>query len=485
MRVAIVHYHLRPGGVTRVIQRARTALRTAGVETIVLTGEAPGESLIDAEAIRVVPALGYADPERGERGDGITHSLLSAVGAPPDLWHFHNHSLGKNAACPRAVCELASLGHRLLLQIHDFAEDWRPSNYRLLLDRLGHGAGADLGSRLYPAAPHVHYAVLNTRDREFLSRTGLPAANVHLLPNAVPAGTGERDQDEPASRNSEDRLFLCPTRAIRRKNLGEFLLWAAVAPEGDRFATTLAPKNPAAHAIYNRWVSLARSSGLPVTFALAETTRLPFTTLLKRADFLVTTSVAEGFGLSYLEPWLVGRPLIGRNLPEVTGQLTQAGMDLSGLYDRLDIPVAWVNLRILEATVAAQLAMIFAVYGRTRRREDVVRAMAAVVKGDHVDFGRLDEKLQEAVLRRVIESPAARTALRPTSLAPAGDYAARIERNSTTVERCFGLQAYGTRLEAIYRAVAGSPRGAVGAARADVLLDAFLDPARLSLLRGM
>ena len=36
------------------------------------------------------------------------------------------------------------------------------------------------------------------------------------------------------------------------------------------------------------------------------------------AHRLVTTSVAEGFGLAFLEPWLFGKGLLGRNLPEIT-----------------------------------------------------------------------------------------------------------------------------------------------------------------------
>ena len=38
--VAIIHYHLRPGGVTRVIERAVESLNNQ-VDVLVLTGEAP------------------------------------------------------------------------------------------------------------------------------------------------------------------------------------------------------------------------------------------------------------------------------------------------------------------------------------------------------------------------------------------------------------------------------------------------------------
>ena len=40
LAVAVLHYHLRPGGVTRVIERAVEAL-DGNVDLLVLTGEAP------------------------------------------------------------------------------------------------------------------------------------------------------------------------------------------------------------------------------------------------------------------------------------------------------------------------------------------------------------------------------------------------------------------------------------------------------------
>ncbi len=62
-----------------------------------------------------------------------------------------------------------------------------------------------------------------------------------------------------------------------------------------------------------------------------------FHALLTAAHALVTTSVAEGFGLAFLEPWLANRPLFGRKLPEVTEGNKKAGVNLASLYTRLDV----------------------------------------------------------------------------------------------------------------------------------------------------
>ena len=60
MRVAIVHYHLRPGGVTRVIQQSLTALdveSSAEFRCVVLAGEPP-QATMPVPNVAVIPALG-------------------------------------------------------------------------------------------------------------------------------------------------------------------------------------------------------------------------------------------------------------------------------------------------------------------------------------------------------------------------------------------------------------------------------------------
>ena len=58
MHVAVLHYHLRRGGVTRVIETAHEALREHDVELLVIAGEAPVETDFP---VAVVPGLRYRD----------------------------------------------------------------------------------------------------------------------------------------------------------------------------------------------------------------------------------------------------------------------------------------------------------------------------------------------------------------------------------------------------------------------------------------
>ena len=117
--------------------------------------------------------------------------ILDARGFTPGetLLHIHNHALGKNVALPGAVRVLASRGYAMVLQPHDFAEDFRPANFRALGERLGSRDPDGWHRWLYPQAPHIHYAVLNDRDHTILGTGGVEAHRLHLLPNPVPEMT--------------------------------------------------------------------------------------------------------------------------------------------------------------------------------------------------------------------------------------------------------------------------------------------------------
>ena len=99
MKVAIVHYHLEPGGVTRVIENTLEALASSehDVETVVLTGRKYAGDRIRKH--QVVDGLDYATPNHavdpGLLMERMKDAARNSLGGAPDLWHVHNHSLGK------------------------------------------------------------------------------------------------------------------------------------------------------------------------------------------------------------------------------------------------------------------------------------------------------------------------------------------------------------------------------------------------------
>ena len=229
-------------------------------------------------------------------------------GARDTLLHVHNHSLGKNVSWPGALAELARRGWRTLLQVHDFAEDNRPANYQRLSTAWISPTPEQIGGLLYPQAPHIHYATLTRRDADVLREAGVAAERLDSLPNPaaefgpLPAAAEARERVfAKLGLPADARLLVYPVRGIRRKNLGEMLLLAALAPADAYLAVTLAPKNPAEYVSFDCWNELARRLHLRCRFDTGGEYGAGYHDMLAAADAILTTSVAEGFGMVFLE----------------------------------------------------------------------------------------------------------------------------------------------------------------------------------------
>ncbi len=473
LRVAIVHHHLRPGGVTRVIETALQSLReTPNVRAAVLAGDLAAFS---GESARVVRGLDY-DP--ADASESVVASLVQslektardALGAAPDVWHIHNHALGKSIALTRAVARLAEQGAPLLLQLHDFAEDGRPAVYRHRRQHIP-------DSEVYPAGNAVHYAVLNGRDQHILADAGVSASRLHLLPNAVDA---QAASPISARKDGQRRRFLYPTRGIRRKNLGEFFLWAAVSDPNDEWITTLKPQNPVDAAPHARWEALASELRLRVQLGVCEEQPDRMSEWVDSAHAIVTTSIAEGFGFAFLEPWLAGRPVAGRDIPAVTRDFKAAGVQLAQLYARRTAPLSWFDADRLRAHISAAMKNYLMAYDQIFTSDLAERAFSSICAEGRVDLGRLDEPWQEVAVRKLASDAALRDDLIPASLSVE---AAHLEGNAAAIRSEYGLPAYARRLASLYAHVASSPPEPAGALQTARILAAFLRPEDLHLLR--
>jgi len=393
--LALVHYHLHPGGVTTVIRSASEALEAAGVRHVILTG---GEDVHARH--HHVPGLVYL----AEAGDHDASQLLAdlrrtateALGAPPDVWHFHNHSLGKNALLARVVARLAAEGERIVLQIHDLAEQGRPDNYQVIADE----------PELYPFSPRVRYAFLNRRDLGIFLRAGLPVENAALLPNPIPLADAEMHAEKHGN-----ALLFAPVRGIRRKNLGELVLLAALAPAGTRVAVSRAPANPAARPIHDAWRDFADGLRLPIDFDVVD--RIPptagadsgFASWIAHASHFVTTSVSEGFGLPFLESIAHGKPLVGRDLPHLTEEHAENGISHPGLYQQILIPAEWVDITELERELKSCLERDFQLYHRELPPGRTTATLEGMARDGWLEFANLPESLQMGVIEKLVNSP--------------------------------------------------------------------------------
>jgi hypothetical protein len=244
--VAIVHYHLHRGGVTRVIHTASRCLTELGIPHVILSGE-PDES---GAKLPVRYSTEPGGPSALQLVQAMRAAASAELGPGPIVWHFHNHSLGRNRVIADAVAILAEAGDAMVLQFHDFAEDGRPINYPIIADT----------ETLYPHSPRIRQAFLNSRDRQHFLAAGLPADRSVLLPNAITPPAVVRPLEKPP----EHPLVLYPVRGIRRKNLGELFLLAALSPKGTRYAVSLGPDAERWMPVHDDWVAFAEDSKLPV-----------------------------------------------------------------------------------------------------------------------------------------------------------------------------------------------------------------------------
>ncbi len=437
MTILIVHYHLRSGGVTRVIESQVKVLQDMR-HRVIIASSGPVEDW-DCEC-HLIPELDYSN------AGTIPVDQLLAVDA--DLWIIHNPTLGLNRAFPGMIETAEESGTRILMQIHDFVEDGRSANYQLLAGR----------KRLYPDAPHVHYATINRRDLKILKKAGVPESRCHFLPNAV---------NPPSIREttSQGTLVFYPVRGIRRKNIGELCLLAAHAPAGTRFAIALRAGSEEPSYLHDDWVRFSKEKDLPIEFDVVGKDPHSFPQWLERASHLVTTSISEGFGLTFLDPAFLKKPLIGRDLPEVTSDFVPYGT----LYQKIPVPLK--HLEGLETTYREQLSQTMSAYGRPMNDLDLDQAWEKFSADGEVDFGNLPENFQRRIISHV-HLPDLAKWLAHALAQPAQD----VDTSPWTL---------GTYAETLRKTIVsiGEP-GPVEWIPRERVLDQFLQPARFHFLRS-
>ncbi len=484
MNVIILHCHFERGGVTQVVENQIRSLRDAAdVDRIVLVSGQRTAGLSEATRSTVqlvqIPDFDYDDVEKPtrsahDRGQQIARRLQDALGeagidADKSVLHWHNHSLGKNTAAPAAIAKLAAAGWRLLLQIHDFAEDNRPSNYLPLINGVGAKSTRELDAYLYPSAPQIHYAGLTRADASVIAALGIPEDQTHCLPNSVAPPTAEKLDRESALEKLRPviglppraRWTLYPVRGIRRKNIGEFLLLSRWLKDNTLAGLTLCPATPVEKRSYDRWRRFAREVAPHAIFDAAHYEGISFAESLAASEFIISTSVAEGFGMAFLEPWLARRRVIARRLPTVTDDFESAGVKMPDLYDQIPIPgdQTWLQACRRETEQAFTEAWSLVPEG-FRPHFDIDWQHDA----DHIDFARLTPDRQMEILRRAAGDAGFERSIQQSSTrlvkslqADADSHEDLIQHNANVVAREYSVEHPGSTLTMIYDRLLNTP----------------------------
>ena len=346
--ISILHYHFERGGVTQVVGlsvRAMAAHLPGLREIRLVSGRAGGaEGLAErlrkscaqhgvTIALHVIPEMDYLPIDQVPGTDSaesvarLKRALLDACAG--SVWMIHNYHLGKNPLFTAALLDIAKThsDQRLCFYIHDFPECARYENLRFLRRFVPESP--------YPETGNVRYAVINERDRVHLMAAGIPEGHIVLLNNPVEREEAGHDARTPDRKKLEDHfagrfpgytpeapLLMYPVRTIRRKNVLELGLIAALSPTPVNLVVTL-PGTSETEIAYSDAVSTAFAEGLiPGMWGVGEhldQAELSFMDLMGLADMIVSSSVQEGFGYLFVDAVQWGRPLFARYLDVLDG----------------------------------------------------------------------------------------------------------------------------------------------------------------------
>jgi glycosyltransferase involved in cell wall biosynthesis len=339
LKIAILHYHLRPGGVATVIRNAQRAL----------------EGKFD---VRILTDFGYDQRPARSRTAFLSESRRLAEDLAKrlrgvDVLHTHNVGLGKHPRLTYAVKLLAEArGIKIINQVHDFPEDHRPAEWRALRNCTGRVDDAFLRAMCYYDAPNVIWATLTTHDAAKLAARGVPAKKIQVLPNPV----DDEFFTQPAPSRAElqrvkkkltafaraqrfhfdprKKILLSPMKVMKRKNNAEAI--ELVKRLGQYQLIISLDASSASDRDYSeRLKKKIRRERLPVVIGFGMELKNPLL-LFHLAHAVLTTSTVEGFGYTFVEGWLCHKAVVGRDIPEVTRDFVAAGMKMEHLYREFD-----------------------------------------------------------------------------------------------------------------------------------------------------
>jgi glycosyltransferase involved in cell wall biosynthesis len=256
----------------------------------------------------------------------------------------------------------------------------------------------------------------------------------------------------------ERQWWTLPIRLIRRKNVVEALLLAATADDPVQLLVTLdansEPERPYAEAVKDLFRRHNHAAVVGFGHELVGSV-FGFDDLLLASDVVVTTSLLEGFGFTFLEGANRGIPLLGRNLNELTSDFAAAGFPGDSLYEQFLVPV---NRETREEMMskgrqfAQKQGQLLGLNNSTIDRfGDEVQA---IFSDDAVDFGFLELKQQLGLIDYLRENAFVQEmrSLNPAATEPAifphAEPAIFPHDFNERVEEQFGLQVHATKVTA-------------------------------------
>ena len=372
-----LHYHMKQSGVRTVIEDILESLqKDKGVKLNLIYSSKRRSFLPENKKIKPIHLQDVAYNEKVFKSK---EALMTAAEVLKDkikskldlskecVLHCHNVNLMKNTCLGAALLllanELVDKKFILLLQVHDFAEERRENLLNLIYNCSGK-KDRKFGSMItYPIGRNICYMTINSRDKALLSMVGVPKNRIFLYPNTIdtdfflskPKGTASLLSKLELYAEKNDYLFdknrkilLYPVKILRRKNVIETLLILKLlnAYKNEwQLLITLEGKSKADLLYGNKIKNFIRTRKLPVVIGFGyklisgDETREKglnnMVDLFSISDAIITTSVQEGFGFTFLEGWVAGKKVIGREIKHIFKDLKRNKLNMNHFYNEI------------------------------------------------------------------------------------------------------------------------------------------------------
>ncbi|MBN2506522.1 MAG: glycosyltransferase [Verrucomicrobia bacterium] len=428
MQLIIVHHHLRPGGVRRVIELATPHLVAhfpVRIGEVVLgTGEAPEPAWLKAfrgrlggtpVRVQVQPAFGYVS-EMSLRGDRLERRMQEAIMELTQrglregclVW-AHNLGLGRNLVLSRRLTWACDVwGIPMVAHHHDWWFENRWQHFGAMRDagflRLNGVARAVLADSACISHVAINRADAAVLARHFPGRAGwLPNPVERLAPPSAARMKAARGWLREQV-GGEAPVWLLPCRLLRRKNIAEaVLLTRWLRPEAWLVTTggvSSADEQPYAEAL----AGAAQAGAWRLRLGLLgedEGSKPTVAELLAASEAVLLTSLQEGFGLPCLEAAAAGRPLIARRLPNIAPDLAGFGFRFPQGYREVRVDPSLFDWQAERQRQWRQFAAWKGHMPRAAVREVGTPALLALGSGPApVPFSRLTLAAQLEVLAK-------------------------------------------------------------------------------------
>ncbi len=384
----------------------------------------------------------------------------------PYVLYAHNANLGKNPCLTYALKEIAVAFQEnnhpawILNQMHDFPEDHRPACWAALTHCTGRQDTTHAIEMMYPNHSRLRWATINSADKDKLELIGLPQSHLTVLPNSVeseifkrPAVTSLSMQelketeiniekpkqllldriDHFAKNNGfqfcqNRKIILSPVKMIRRKNIIESILYLLKLNEQKdqyQLIITLGANSPQDRDYCDSITQFVKEHQLPIVIGFGEKIggfhakindgkihSFGLLELFDISEFILTTSIQEGFGYVFHEPWLAGKMVLGRNIEMVTRDFRHEGLILD-LYEQCLIPQDWIESQwsSLCKAYCEKIDLMRQEAGLDPWHEEKLSAQVESAKCvvldqvRYVDFANCSSDLQFQIISKVIKAP--------------------------------------------------------------------------------